>query len=95
MPLSLRLLLFVAGSSPNSQMARANLTRLLDGHSGDVELEVIDVFEHPERQWEAGILATPTLIKVAPPPQRTIIGNLSDRNTVLEALGLGGSHDRA
>ena len=53
-------------------------------------LEVIDVLDHPQKAIDDKIFATPTLVKVDPPPVKKIIGNLSDAERVLETLGLIG-----
>ena len=85
---SLRLRLFVAGGSPNSVQARENLRAMLAGREDEVELEVIDVLQDPERGFHDGILVTPTLVKLTPAPLRQIAGNLANRPRILEALGL-------
>jgi circadian clock protein KaiB len=82
--------LYVAGAGPNSERARANLEAL----RGELEddgwrLEVVDVLEEPLRALQEGVLVTPTLRKLAPPPEQTIIGDLSDSARVRAALGLG------
>jgi len=58
--------------------------------SGQCEITVVDVLEHPELAEREKILATPTLVKVAPPPLRRLIGDLSDKALVLSLLDLGG-----
>jgi circadian clock protein KaiB len=90
-PLCLRL--YVAGHSPNSTLALANL-RAAIAHlvSSEVSLEVIDVLRHPERGLVDGVLVTPTLIRTAPSPEQRVIGNLRDRNALLAGLGLGEVH---
>jgi circadian clock protein KaiB len=86
---TLTLRLFVAGRAPNSLIAIARLRSLLDAHPETVtELEIIDVLERPELGVEAEVLVTPTLIKLAPPPERRIIGNLKDTEALLTALDL-------
>ena len=77
----IELRLYVAGESPNSVRAIANLKAICeDCLPGRHRLEVVDVFEHPLRPVEDGILVTPTLVKLAPMPLRRIIGDLNDRN---------------
>lgn len=81
--------LFVAGHSPRSEAAIANLRRVCDSElAGHHELVVIDIVEQPDAADDARILATPTLIKESPPPVRRIIGDLSDRDKVMAGLGL-------
>jgi circadian clock protein KaiB len=83
--------LYVAGDALNSSQAVTNLTalcraRLPDRH----EIEVVDVFREPKRALADGIFMTPTLVRLAPPPARRIVGTLSQTQPVLQALGLEG-----
>jgi circadian clock protein KaiB len=81
--------LYVAGESPNSVQAIANLHTLCREHlSGQHEIEILDVVKHPSRALEDNILLTPTLVKLAPKPSSRIIGNLSNTQTVMQACGL-------
>jgi circadian clock protein KaiB len=81
--------LYVAGDATNSAEAVANLAALC----GEClpkrhEIELIDVFKEPERALTDGIYMTPTLVKLTPPPVCRIVGTLSERLTVLRALGI-------
>jgi circadian clock protein KaiB len=81
--------LYVAGKAPNSVKAIANLEAICRRHLKDgYKLEIVDVCEHPRRALTAGILVTPSLAKVSPAPASNVIGNLSDTDSVLAALGL-------
>ena len=81
--------LYVAGDALNSAQARANLAALCQALlAGRHEIEVVDVFREPKRALADGIFMTPTLVKLAPLPVRTIVGTLSQTLTVLQALGL-------
>lgn len=81
--------LYIAGRSTNSALAMDNLQALCRKYLPDNhEIEVIDLLIEPMRALTDGILVTPTLIKTSPPPARTIIGNLSQTETVIAALGL-------
>lgn len=83
----LRLELYVAGHSSNSESAIANLRRLCaEDLAGRCELEIFDILETPEAAEAANILVTPTLIRRVPLPVRRIIGDLSERQTVLDHL---------
>jgi circadian clock protein KaiB len=87
----LRLRLYVAGRSPNSVRALANL-HVMCGEwlaDDDWQLEVVDVFADPMRAVEDKILVTPTLLKLTPPVVR-VVGDLSQREEVLAALNLTG-----
>ncbi|MEW6613139.1 MAG: circadian clock KaiB family protein [Pseudomonadota bacterium] len=84
----LRFRLYVAGTAPHSVRAIANFRLLAQEHFPDrYTLEIIDVFEEPLRALADGILLTPTLVKLTPPPC-TVVGNLSDMAAVALALGL-------
>ena len=81
--------LFVADDAPNSVQAVANLAAICREHLPNRhDIEVVDVFKDPARALSDGILMTPTLIRLAPLPARTIVGNLSDTRAVLQTLGL-------
>ncbi|MBA3397495.1 MAG: circadian clock protein KaiB [Deltaproteobacteria bacterium] len=81
--------LYVAGNAPNSVRAVANARALCIEHlRGEHELEVIDLMDFPKRALADGIIVTPTLVKVTPSPVQRLIGNLSDTEQVLLALGL-------
>ncbi len=84
-----RLRLYVAGDAPNSVSAIANVTGVLALHlAHGIELEIIDVVADPDRGLRDGILMTPMLVRLAPPPQRRILGTLADRHMLLAVLGL-------
>ena len=69
--------LYVTGATPTSTHAIANLKALCEKHlKGRVDLEVIDIFQRPGLALGEQIIATPTLIKVLPPPLRRFVGDL-------------------
>jgi circadian clock protein KaiB len=81
--------LFVAGTTRRSQNAITNVRKLCEQHlPGRFELEVIDVYTHPQETRDLQIVATPTLVKLAPGPLRRIVGDLSNRDRVLMGLSL-------
>jgi circadian clock protein KaiB len=81
--------LYVAGNAPNSARAQANLRRLLtDVDPSCYQLEVIDCLEEPLRALGDGVLVTPTLMRVKPPPTQTVVGTLSALDRVADALDL-------
>ncbi|HVC10260.1 MAG TPA: circadian clock KaiB family protein [Burkholderiales bacterium] len=81
--------LYVAGDALNSAQALSNLGALCRARLPDrYEIEVVDVFQQPERALADGIFMTPTLVKLAPSPIRRIVGTLSRTQPVLQALGL-------
>ena len=84
-----QLCLYVAGQSPKSLRAFANLKEMCEEHLvGRYEIEVIDLIEHPELARNDDILAIPTLVRHLPAPLRKIIGDLSDTERVLVGLRL-------
>ena len=81
--------LYVAGQSPKSLRAYANLKALCAEHlAGRYEIEIIDLVEHPELARSDDILAIPTLVRRLPAPLRKVIGDLSDTERALVGLRL-------
>ncbi len=81
--------LYVAGQGERSQAAETNLRGLCESFlPGRYELEVVDAARRPGLAEEQRILATPTVLRLAPPPQRRVIGDLSDHRRAASALGL-------
>ncbi|HSS78930.1 MAG TPA: circadian clock KaiB family protein [Thermoanaerobaculia bacterium] len=81
--------LYVAGQTPKSVTALANLTKLCEDHlAGRYHFEVIDLLEHPQLARGDQILAIPTLVRRLPAPVRKIIGDLSNTDRVLMGLDL-------
>jgi len=84
-----KLRLYVAGDAPNSVHAIANLAAICQEHLASAfTLEIVDVLKSPLRALADGILVTPHLVKLSPAPATRIVGNLSDRASVLAALGI-------
>ena len=83
--------LFVAGKSPNSVRAIANIKRICEERlHGRYALEVVDLYQQPQLAQGEQIVAVPTLIKKWPLPLRRIVGDLSDGGRVLAMLDLAG-----
>ena len=81
--------LYVAGMTPRSARAIANIKEICEEHlKGHYDLRVIDLYQQPVLAKGHQIIALPTLIKKLPPPLRQIIGDLSDRERVLIGLDL-------
>ena len=81
--------LYVADGAPNSVRAVANLYAICHKHfPGSHRIEVIDVLKDPLAALSNAILVTPTVVKISPAPEQQIIGNLSEEDEVLRALGL-------
>src|SRR5512141_1384343 len=83
----LQLRLYIAGQAANSQHALAHLTTHLEEHFPAAhDLEIVDMLEQPQRALADGILVTPTLLNLQPPPARRIVGSLSDARLLLALL---------
>ena len=81
--------LYVAGQTPNSLAAFANLKKICEEHlAGNYRIEVIDLLENPTLARGDQILAVPTLVRKLPEPVKKIIGDLSNTERVLVGLDL-------
>jgi len=91
-----RLRLYVAGQTPKSITALANLKRLCDSHlAGRYSIEVIDLLSQPDLARRDDIVVIPTLVRKLPPPIRKIIGDLSNVERVLIGLDVLPRDDEA
>ena len=85
---SLHLTLYVAGDTPRSRQAMANLERICaELLGGRAKCATVDVLDNPDVADAERILTTPTLIREFPNPRRRVTGDLSDAQRVLAALG--------
>ena len=81
--------LYIAGQTPNSVHAIANIRKICDENlQGRYVLEVIDLYQQPQLAQGEQIIAVPTLIKKLPPPLRRVIGDMSNTERVLVGLDL-------
>ena len=81
--------LYVAGQTPRSLEAFANLKRICEEHlQGRYRIEVIDLLVNPALARGDQILAVPTLVRQLPPPVKKIIGDFADSERVLVGLNL-------
>jgi circadian clock protein KaiB len=88
-PLHFKFRLYVYGDGPIATQAIANLIAICREHLAErYEIELVDVQSDKKRALADGVMLTPLLMKLAPDPVRTIIGNLSNLETLLQALGL-------
>jgi circadian clock protein KaiB len=79
--------LYVAGESPKSLEAFANLKKLCENHlDHPYQIEIVDLVQNPLLARGDEILAIPTLVRRLPAPMRKIIGDLSDTDRVLVGL---------
>lgn len=82
-----QLRLYVAGQTPRSVAAFANLKRICEDHlAGRYEIEVVDLMKHPQLAAGDQILAIPTLVRKLPQPLRKIVGDLRDTERALVGL---------
>jgi circadian clock protein KaiB len=81
--------LYVAGQTPKSLAAFANLKKICEEHlAGQYHIEVIDLLKKPQLASGDQILAIPTLVRKLPEPIKKIIGDLSNTERVLVGLDL-------
>ena len=86
-PVVWNLRLYVAGQTPKSSRAFANLKAVCDEHlKGRYRIELIDLRKNPQLARGDQIVAIPTLVRRLPLPLRTVVGDLS--NTVRLLVGL-------
>jgi len=81
--------LYVAGQTPKSIAAFANLTEICEEHlCGKYRIEVIDLLKHPLLAKGDKIIAIPTLVRRLPEPVKKIIGDLANTERVLVGLDI-------
>jgi circadian clock protein KaiB len=83
------LTLYISGATNRSKLAIENIKRICEENlKGRYILEVVDLFQEPEKARKEQIIVLPTLIKSLPAPIRKFIGDLSDKDSVLVGLEL-------
>jgi circadian clock protein KaiB len=81
--------LYVAGQTPRSLTALANLKRICEEHlQGRYNIEIVDLVKHPQLAAGDQIVAIPTLVRKLPEPLRKIVGDLRDTERALVGLQL-------
>jgi circadian clock protein KaiB len=81
--------LYVAGQTPKSLTAFANLKKLCEAHlAGRYKIEVVDLLQQPQLAAGDQIVAIPTLVRKLPQPLRRIVGDLSNTERTLVGLQL-------
>jgi circadian clock protein KaiB len=84
-----QLRLFVTGTTPRSARAIQNIRAICEAYlPGRYDLEVIDIYQHPEHVKAEQIVVTPTLVRQLPHPVRKLLGDLSDTERVLAGLDI-------
>jgi len=81
--------LYVAGMTPRSRESISAVKNLCEEHlKGRYEIEVIDIYQHPELAKDRQVIAAPTLVKELPLPLRKFIGRLTDEERILKGLDI-------
>ncbi|MEA3207362.1 MAG: circadian clock protein KaiB [Chthoniobacter sp.] len=81
--------LYVAGSTPQSSRALTNLKAICESYlKGRYDLTVVDLYQHQDHAKDEQLVVAPMLLRLAPPPERRLAGDLSQTERVLAALGL-------
>lgn len=81
--------LFITGATTRSVRAIQTVREFCEREfAGRYELEIVDVYQQPAIAEASRIIAVPTLVKLAPPPVRKLVGDLSDEQRVAAGLGL-------
>jgi circadian clock protein KaiB len=84
-----KLRLYVAGQTPKSLAAFANLKRICEEHlAGRYQIEVVDLLKQPELAQMDQIIALPTLVRRLPQPIKRIVGDLSNSERVVVGMNL-------
>ena len=84
-----KLRLYVAGQTPKSMTAFANLKKICEEHlAGKCRIEVIDLLKNPQLAKGDQIIAIPTLVRKLPEPIKKIIGDLANTERVLVGLDI-------
>jgi circadian clock protein KaiB len=81
--------LYVADETVASLQAQSNLNAICVNYlKGQYVVELVDILNEPLRALSEGIIVTPTLVRISPMPMRKIVGDLGDKEAVLQTLGL-------
>jgi circadian clock protein KaiB len=81
--------LYLTGTTPSAVRALCNTRQFCDAHlAGRYDLEVVDIYQQPDRLADAQIVVAPTLVKHAPLPVRRLVGDMSNTSRMLQGLGL-------
>ena len=81
--------LYITGATPNSTRAVRNIKEICELHlKGRYELVIVDIYQQPELAQQEDLIGVPTLIKRRPGLVRRMVGDLSDHDRVLKALGI-------
>ena len=83
--------LYVSGATPRSTEAISRIKEICEEYlPNQYDLEVIDIYQHPQLAAQQQIVAAPTLVKESPGKLRRMIGNLANKKLILQRLGIAG-----
>jgi circadian clock protein KaiB len=95
-PIPYRLRLFIAGNAPRSQRTIESVRRICEERLANrYELEIVDIYQQPILAERDRVVAAPTLLRIAPRPERRITGDLSDEQRILRGLDLIASSEES
>ena len=81
--------LYISGATGRSRLAIENVKAIVDRHlAGRCRLVITDVYQEIDAARDEGVIVVPMLVKRRPQPLKRIIGDLSDTEHVLRALGV-------
>jgi circadian clock protein KaiB len=81
--------LYVCGMSVRSMEAIENIQKLCSEFLDDsFQLDIVDLYKHPELASERQIVFSPSLVKHLPLPKKTLVGTFSDPDKVIKGLGI-------
>jgi circadian clock protein KaiB len=81
------LTLFITGITPRSMRAVANVRAFCEDElNGGYNLEIVDLYEHPERAQPSNVVVSPTLVRSLPHPVRLLFGDMSDKQQLSAVL---------
>lgn len=84
-----RFRLYVAGDGPFSMEAVSNLRAICaECLRGSHQIEIVDVLKQKRRALDDGVMITPLLVKLSPEPVSRVVGSLSNRDSLSQALGI-------
>ena len=81
------LTLFITGATPRSMRAVANVRDFCERELTDsYDLEIVDLYEHPERAQPANVIAAPTLVRDRPKPMKLLVGDMADAERLIATI---------
>lgn len=86
--------LYVVGRNQESEKSVRGFTNFLEEKlKGQYSLEILDMLDNPPQALEDNIIVTPTVLRISPPPQRKVIGDIRAVEAIYAIL-LNGIHEK-